>query len=666
VSLLFLPVCWDPSKPRISYVPRKSDKRTEPVIMARRRIDALTQLNDKVMVCHSTQGFFAAVNSGIHGVRTITEFNGYDLQQVFDEGDFRAPYRNIHLPSCGFFQIDDVFWGFVSRGMPNDHIPEACKALGYRPITEKQMMDVAFSRYFSIAGQEAGLALWSGLGGYIYPTKAVLAREKFGAPLKITWKGPFKPGYEDICKEYQGEKEDKNEDSIPKKNLKTKLKCVGYKKDIRKMPEENPIPSHTVSAGKNVRRPPGSAWALLSTAVQQEPLPDFNWDIQNDEADLRNRARRYSDALMARRARLETKMKRINPLWDPNDSDDSIDWQVDIILPVGVRPRKRLRRDPDYNGPKSPRNCPFIFPYSSSDDDDDGGIDPTGESRKRRRVRRAKNLTTSQDMNRDVGILSTVIANKDFAVNARMVPPDRATDTVTEEAEPAPPAEGASQREQEPEPQPTQSKSPRTKDPFKDKAPPKDKSPPPDSKPSAAGPSAARQDSGASWQGGTKEYPLPKDNSKDEDGNEGPKNKKKAVPKYPKEASREKAPDKDDSDDPDEGKLVKKDSPKPPKKVTKLPPSKKSAEEVKSPSAGWDEDKEQPSKKSKAASKTSASAKSKPNNSKNSKHKTIDDSRDTYITMKTKGYNLCPECGTNMRSMNIGVSLLTVVFPFHH
>ncbi|KAA8913648.1 hypothetical protein FN846DRAFT_929094 [Sphaerosporella brunnea] len=147
-----------------------------------------------------------------------------------------------------------------------------------------------------------------------------------------------------------------------------------------------------------------------STQMEPEAPAVFDWNIQNDTASLDATAKQYNTALTNRRSRIASKVKQLEPEWDenPDDSDDSIDWQVALRLPIGVRPRKRLRRDPGYTGPLSPRQAPPIYPYSSSDDDSDGDVDPSGEARRRRRARMAENLETSGEMER-VAIRDAVI-----------------------------------------------------------------------------------------------------------------------------------------------------------------------------------------------------------------------------------------------------------------
>jgi hypothetical protein len=376
-------------------VPQERDKNANEKEMARRRRQELQHINYKIMVGHHERGFFSVINSDLADTnqlqsQTTTKFNGYDFTKKSKEAPTR-PYQHLELPEHGFFQVGDVFWGFVSRPVREGSVPmELGQRLKPKPITNHLLVDIALSRFLSLLGQPNGLRSWRNLGGFLYPTARVLACVDGTIAPRLIPMGPAQA---------------EEKPTVPKA-------ASG---------EEKPTVPKAASGAENIERPSAGRRALPRTAVQQTPISDFNWTIQTDDNARRGRAERYESALKRRRAQISSKMLAIDPGWDSDDSDDSIDWRVGMRMPVGVRPRKRLRRDPDHPGPKSPTSTPFIYPYTSSDDDsapDAKGnrvIDPSGEARKRRRRTQATELVHSQDMDRDVRILTTVVASGSIA-----------------------------------------------------------------------------------------------------------------------------------------------------------------------------------------------------------------------------------------------------------
>ncbi|KAA8910787.1 hypothetical protein FN846DRAFT_904742 [Sphaerosporella brunnea] len=149
-----------------------------------------------------------------------------------------------------------------------------------------------------------------------------------------------------------------------------------------------------------------------SPAPAPTPNPEFPRNLptfSRTSRDLEDLHTAYNAAYAARRSRLKSKKQKLHgPEYLSDDSDDSVDWQVALRLPVGVRPRKRLPRDPEYQGPGDRSNAPFIWELDSSDDDEEGGVDCSGEARRRRRRRMAQTLEESGEK-KDVSVLKTVM-----------------------------------------------------------------------------------------------------------------------------------------------------------------------------------------------------------------------------------------------------------------
>ena len=126
----------------------------------------------------------------------------------------------------------------------------------------------------------------------------------------------------------------------------------------------------------------------------EKPLRTFR-------AEIIDKAQRRREIFRVKRRRIDFKANNSHT----DDSDDSIDHNLERHQPFGIRPRRRLRKDPDWVGPAQKR--PSMYEYSSDGDDQTGdepddpvknnpSVDQRAYNRKRRRLHIAKTRQTER------------------------------------------------------------------------------------------------------------------------------------------------------------------------------------------------------------------------------------------------------------------------------
>lgn len=131
--------------------------------------------------------------------------------------------------------------------------------------------------------------------------------------------------------------------------------------------------------------------------------------------ELRQRGARRRRRFRIKRRKLDG--KGFDVVSDEYDSDDSIDHNLERVQPFGIRPRRRLRRDPDWQGPAMKR--PALYEYSSDGDTTDPGhaddprkqdqtIDQRAYNRKRRRLNKAAEAISNGDEERNTPVVGLV------------------------------------------------------------------------------------------------------------------------------------------------------------------------------------------------------------------------------------------------------------------
>jgi len=350
------------------------------------------------MIGHCESGFFAQANSGMHNNRTTLEFNGYPLATGID----KKPdiFRVLKLPQVGYFQVGDVFWGFVGCGLPQDTIPNDCLRIPDRifsanpALTSCRENDLLIGRYLSLQGTGPALRAWKAIGGRVYPTDHARGVKDLLLPEGIAWK----PGSDDSS---DSEPEPSGDGNPPK---------------IQK-PDKKPGSSR----GDSLRDIPSAIRTFPTTRVQQDADEDLDasqWDIDKSSEARQDRINRYREQAERSWKRQLERRRKVEARTPEYDSENSIDHALDKTSRGGLRPRKSPRRDPDTNA--------VIYEFSSSDEDD-----RTGETRRKKRARIAETLLGAAHpaIQRDVDVTSVVHPShplRFFTIMAtdQMPPPD--------------------------------------------------------------------------------------------------------------------------------------------------------------------------------------------------------------------------------------------------
>ena len=373
--------------------------------MAERRIISLRTSNTKIMVCHSDNGFYSRTNFHPRSQRTVVQFNGYDLAGGGRKG--KDMFRTLKLPEFGYFRIGDVFWGFVSIGVPHRQIPKQCFDIEPKKVSGHRVCDTIISRYLSYEFPPSlvGLSHWRAhLDRFLYATTEL----------------PRFPHFTPTQR------------ALPDQTVKKPKTVTPATQMTQVNPNTNaPGSSDSNDSDGNEEPPTGPARpqdttkpryfpGIATAAKEPKDTPKFDWSrvrgpnpAFDDRQAIGDIIQRYRLGLNGRRAAVVPKRRKLDAFWEPmygdddSSSDDSIDSQLEINVSSGVRPRRGHRRDPDFVGSKN--KALFMYELTSSDDDERRVLDPTGGARKRRRMERSFQVSTSRAFERNARILDTVL-----------------------------------------------------------------------------------------------------------------------------------------------------------------------------------------------------------------------------------------------------------------
>lgn len=350
------------------------------------------------MIGHCSFGFYAQASSRIHDNRLTLEFNGYPLATADGITSKTDISQALKLPSVGYFQVGDTFWGFSSRELAAGDIPNAQPSVEAASITGSNEFDSLLSRYISRHGTRDALITWISMGGRIYPTAQALALgERNLVPkwvrlppaTKDSKIKPPKHSLEGIGRSYMEGLE--SEEAVGSRSLEAPESKFTKAGSIKKMFE-------TFHGLPTTLAPQPNYGAGTDESLQ--------WDIDSGSEARRLRLEHYRKAAKRTWSNHVEERRKIQRRTPEYDSEDSIDKELDIQMKSGVRPRRMpLNR----LGTKA-----IIYEFSSSDEND----------RKTKRVRLAERRRGEHHLAvcRDVGVMDVVIPNHPLRYFSALVP----------------------------------------------------------------------------------------------------------------------------------------------------------------------------------------------------------------------------------------------------